>query len=206
MGLPALAGAPYPSVIPAGTQIQVRPNSPITVAQWDRGRIYPGHVVNDVFTPDGNVAIPAGSYCELIVRQIAPGNLAVDVESITVNGRRYVLDTTGPRFDTNRFQHGGGLVGGIVGAIAGATGGQVEYRGDHIRIPAGSMLTFHLNEPLHVVSWGDQGYMRNGYHYHQERDWYRQVDRTGFQSLKFGSTIPPGGWRCLLCWLSWFTW
>lgn len=173
MGLPALAGARYSNFIPSGTQVQVQPNGPIVVAQWDRGRIYPGHVANDVFSPNGNVAIPAGSYCEMIVRQVGPDDYAVDVESITVNGRRYVLDTTGPRFDVHRFEQGGGLVGGIVGAIAGATGGQMEYRGNRIRIPAGSMLTFQLNQPLRVVSWGDQGYMHNGFHYHHEHDWYR---------------------------------
>ena len=171
-GVPALAGAPRPNFIPASTQIQVQINGPIMVARWDRGRIYPGHVVNDVFTPDGNVAIPAGAFCEMIVRQIGPNDLAVDVESITVAGRRYVLDTTGARFDMNRLREGGGLVGGIVGAIAGATGGPVEYRGNHIRIPAGSMLTFQLNEPLRVASWGDRGYMRNGFHYHRENNWY----------------------------------
>lgn len=173
LALPALAGGRYRDVIAPGTQIQVRIDNPITVAQWDRGRIYRGFVAEDVFGRDGNVAIPRGANCELIVRQVGDRQFVLDVESVAVNGRRYVMDASGPEFHTRDYDNGNGLVGNIIGAIANAEGGHVEFRGDQIRVPAGSLLTFQLQAPLRVAAWGDPGYMDHGYHYHHDHDWYR---------------------------------
>jgi hypothetical protein len=158
-----------------GTRISVRTNYPIEVARWDRGRIYQAVVDRDVYARDGDVAIPRGAPVELIVRQVGPDQLAVDIESVVVNGRRYVMDATGPQFDAHRgdYDNGGGLVGSIVGAIAGATGSQVETRGREIHVPAQSVISFQLQEPLHMVGWEDPGYQQNNWHYHHEHDWYR---------------------------------
>ncbi len=157
--------------ITPGTEVQVRPDAPVDVSHWDRGRIYPAHVARDVRAADGDLAIPRGSQAELIVRQVGPDDFVVDLESVTVNGRRYAMDTTGQRVDTGNAN--GGVVGAIVGAIAGATGQQVQTRGGEIRIPAGSMLTFRLERPMRVVNWGDPGYEQGGNHYHRDHDWYR---------------------------------
>jgi len=154
--------------VPEGTQIQVQPDRPIDVSQWDQGRIYTGHLARDVVARDGDIAIPRGSYVELIVRQIRPGRMAIDLESITANGHRYALDSSGPRFNTGEYQNGGGLVGAIVGAVSG-----VRTEGGEIRVPAESILTFETRAPLHVVGWQDPGYDREGYHYHRDHDWYR---------------------------------
>jgi hypothetical protein len=163
--LPALA-----DTIAPGMNIEVRADNPIEVAKWDHGRIYTGHVARDVVARDGNVAIPRGANAEMIVRQIGPDQLVLDLESITVNGRRYVMDASGPQFNAARadYDRGAGLVGSIIGAIAG-----VDTRGGEIRVPAGSMLNFQLQQPLHVVDWNDPGYTNNGFHYHHEHDWYR---------------------------------
>jgi len=152
----------------AGTQIQVRPDNQIEVSKWDKGRIYPGHVERDVVARDGDVAIPRGSTVELIVRQVGPERMALDLESVTVSGRRYVMDSSGPSFHTPEYENGGGLVGAIVGAIAG-----VRAEGNEVVIPANSVLTFQTRAPLRVVEWQDPGYEREGYHYHREHDWYR---------------------------------
>ena len=106
---------------------------------------------------------------ELIVCQTGPQEMTMDIESITVNGRRYVMDTSGPQFDTQTYQNGTG----VVGAIAGATGGEVETRGSEIRIPGDTVIRFELRQPLHVVGWRDPGYDRGGEHYHRDQDWYR---------------------------------
>jgi hypothetical protein len=161
--IPAMADTVSP-----GTQIPIITDRAIEVHDWDKGRIYTGQVARDVTARDGDVAIPAGSRAELIIRQLAPGNMAIDIESITINGRRYVMDATGPQFNTQEYQSGGGLVGAIVGAIAG-----VSPEGGEIRIPAASQLNFQLRAPLHVVDWQDPGYDRNGEHYHRDPDWYR---------------------------------
>jgi hypothetical protein len=152
----------------AGTQIQVRPDSEIKVSKWDRGRIYTGHVERDVRAGDGDVAIPRGSTVELIVRQVAPERMAIDLESVTVNGRRYVLDSSGPSFHTREYENGGGLVGAIVGAVAG-----IRTEGGEIFVPAESVLSFQTKAPLRVVEWQDPGYDRDGHHYHRDNDWYR---------------------------------
>jgi hypothetical protein len=120
------------------------------------------------------MAIPRGSEAELIVRQIGPGQYVLDLESITANGQRYALDTSGPQYHMPQrdYQDGSGIVGAIVGAISGANGERGEGRGAEIRIPPGSQVTFQLQEPMHVVDSGDQRYQRGGYHYHHDDDWY----------------------------------
>jgi hypothetical protein len=139
------------------------------VSKWDRGRIYTGHVDRDVYARNGQVAIPRGASAELIVRQVGPNQLALDVESVTVNGTRYAVDTSGPEYNANRaYSDGSGIVGNIVGAIAG-----VDTRGQTIHVPAGSVIRFQLQAPMHVVTWADPGYEDHGYHYHHEHDWYR---------------------------------
>ena len=165
----------WADVIPPGTQIQVRTDAPIYVNNWDRGRIYSAHVTQDVFAEDGDLAVPHGSYAELIIRETGPGQMELDLESITVNGRRYVMDTTGPQYNmpAANYNNGAGIVGAIAGAIAGATGEQVEPEGSTIRVPADAVITFQLQEPMRVVNWGDPGYMRRDDHYHYDHDWYR---------------------------------
>jgi hypothetical protein len=164
-------GASADTILP-GTQIAVRADQPIEVHSWDRGRIYPAHIARDVVARDGDVAIPRGASAELIVRQTGPGQMALDLESVTVNGMRYAMDTSGPQFNMPRgdYENGGGLLGNIIGAISG---GQVEMRGNEVRVPADVIVTFQLQEPLHVVGWNDPGYNRDRYHYHREGDWYR---------------------------------
>jgi len=159
----------WAAVVPPGTEIPVRPDQSINVSKWDRGRIYPAHVARDVLARNGSVAIPRGAYAELIVRQRGPNDLALDLESVTVNGTRYAMDTEGPEFRANPgYNTGAGIIGNIVGAIAG-----VEANGQTIRVPAGSDLRFRLQAPLRVVNWADPGYDERGYHYHREHDWYR---------------------------------
>lgn len=171
LGIQLCASAAF---IPPGTQIQVRTDQPINVHIWDRGRIYPAHVAQNVYSPHGDLAIPAGSYAELIVRETGPDQMALDLESITVNGARYVMDTSGPQFNmpNGAYHNGAGLIGNIVGAISGGQV-QVETPGNGIVVPPASVLTFQLEQPLHVVTWYDPGYMHDGYHYHHDHDWYR---------------------------------
>lgn len=165
----------FADTILPGTEIAVRPDGPINVNHWDKGRIYPAHVARDVMARDGDVAIPRGSYAELIVRQTGPDEYTLDLESITVNNQRYAMDTAGPQYNMPRdsYNNGGGLVGAIAGAIEGANGEQVETHGNNIQIPEGAVIRFNLQEPLHVVGWGDPGYRDGEYHYHHEHDWYR---------------------------------
>jgi hypothetical protein len=184
-------------VVPRGTELTVRTDESIHVKKSDRGRIYRGEVARDVLGRDGHVAVPRGAPAELIVKQVGRDEMIVDVESITVDGHRYVLDTSGePSFNTDersgvggnkrtaKYVGGGAILGTIIGAIAGGgkgaaigaaagaaggAGAQVLTRGREIRIPAESLLTFRLDRPIHLVDGPDPGRMRNGRHYHDDR-------------------------------------
>ncbi len=179
--------------VPAGTDISVRTNEPIDIRDTADGRIYMGVVNRDVIGRDGDVVIPRGSDAELIVRNVGEHDIALDLESVTVNGRRYIVSTEnrtegaqgiGKNQRTAKYVGGGALLGTIIGAIAGGgkgaaigaiTGGaagagaQIYTRGREVRVPAESQLTFRLDQPL-VIGRGeygrDNGYMRDGHHYH----------------------------------------
>jgi hypothetical protein len=180
------------SQINRGTTIAVRTTEPITASSAD-GRIYPGVVDEDVIGRDGQVAIPRGSTAELIVRHERDRELAVDLDSVTINGERYAISadatpvgTSGPpgnlgaNRETAEHVGGGALLGTIIGAIAGGGKGaaigagvgaaagaglQVVTHGDRVNVPAEALLTFQLDRPM-TVGVSDPGYDRDGRHYH----------------------------------------
>jgi hypothetical protein len=185
--------------IGAGTSISVRNNEPINVRRND-GRIFSGVVYQDVIDENGRVAIPRGSSAELIVRDTANRDLAIDLESVVVNGQRYAVITNAYRTDdgrrdglgtnarTGEFVGGGALVGAIIGAIAGGgkgaafgaaagagagVGTQLLTRGSAVRIPAESLLTFRLEQPLEMGTV-DNGFTRGGHHYHNQNQYQDQ--------------------------------
>jgi hypothetical protein len=142
-----------------GTIIAVRPNESIDVERKDN-RVYYGLVDQDVRGNKGQLAIPRGSRVELIVRVERDNDLILDLESVTVNGQRYAIETEANRVESSRDNS---LVGAIVGAV---NGGQV--RGRAVRIPRNTLLTFRIDRPL-IMGVADRGIDRDGQHYH---DWY----------------------------------
>jgi hypothetical protein len=149
-------------------------------------------VDQDVVNRNGNVAIPRGANVELLVKKIAKNQIALDLESVTVNGQRYGIQTQdsvvnsqqsdglGANSRTGEFLGGGAVIGAIIGAIAGggkgaAIGGglgaaagagtQVLTRGKTVNVPAESLVTFRLQQPLQT-GVADSGFIRNGQHYH----------------------------------------
>src|SRR5262245_31095004 len=86
----------YVNPIPAGTTIQVRTTEPIDTQSMD-GRIFTGTIENDVRDTQGRMAIPSGATAELIIRRDTDNDLVLDLDSVTVNGRRYGVDATGHR-------------------------------------------------------------------------------------------------------------
>jgi hypothetical protein len=175
--------------IPAGTQIAVRTNDRIRAKTAD-GQVYTGVITNDVADANGNVVIARGANAELLIRRIAGNEIAVDLESLTVAGKRYAVAASeniesnrngvGKNKRTGEFVGGGAVLGTILGAIAGGgkgaaigaaagagagAGTQMLTRGRSLDIPAESILTFRLEQPL-AVNVHDNGYQRNGRHYH----------------------------------------
>ncbi len=192
---------PYPDSVPSGTNITVRTNDPIDLRESSDGRIFTGVVDREVRDNNGNVAIPRGANAELIVRNISQNELAVDLESITVGGQRYIVRASedqvnrsgsnkngiGKNERTGKYVGGGAVLGTIIGAIAGGgkgaaigavaggaagAGTQVMTRGRNVRVPAESLLTFRLDRPLNV---GRGDYSRdNGYTQEGRHYHYRQ--------------------------------
>ena len=189
------------STIPSGVSIPVRTSSAIDANSAD-GRIYTGVVDADVTDTNGRIAIPRGSTAELIVRRTSTSDVALDLESVTVNGQRYAISsnqsavgtsgslgstiesgskTIGANKTTGEYIGGGALLGTIVGAIAGGgkgaaigaatgaaigAGAQIYTHGKTINVPAESLLTFQLTQPL-TFGIADTGYTQNGFHYHR---------------------------------------
>lgn len=101
--------------------------------------------------------------------------LALDLRSVTAGGRTYLVSTSdiersgegglGANRRTATMVGGGAALGTLIGAIAGggrgaaigaaigAAGGaatQVLTRGDKVKVPAETMLTFRLDQPLYL--------------------------------------------------------
>lgn len=168
------------AVLPAGTSISVRTDQAINEQNAAEGRTFPASIMQDVVDSSGRVVIPRGSEAALIVRRISEGGTltsggyVLDLDSVRVNGRRYVVNTEdikkgdtgiGKNRRTAEYVGGGAVLGTLLGAIAGggkgaaigaiagaAAGGgvQVLTKGKEIRVPAETVLNFRLEEPLRL--------------------------------------------------------
>ena len=146
-----------------GMTISIRVNDPIDTGRTDY-RVYTATVDQDVRGDNNRLAIPRGAAAELIVRSERDGDLILDLESVTVNGQRYAVQTDPKQLDGRDHS----LVGSVLGSIPG-----VEVRGRSVRIPRGSVMGFRLDRPLNM-GVADRGIMRDGYHYH---DYYGRDGR-----------------------------
>jgi hypothetical protein len=172
--------------------VTVRTTQPIDVSSRD-GRIFSGVIDEDVWDDQHRLAIPAiprGSPVELIVRSASDRDLILDLESVTVSGRRYAVVARVERVEAARRDDGGraaqmvgggALLGTIIGAIAGggkgaaigaAAGAAVGTaalvtQGPRVRVPARAILTFQLQRGLYIDA-PDQGFGRNGRHFHRD--------------------------------------
>jgi len=167
----------YMVEVPAGAEIAVRTNESIDARDTSQGTSYSAQVDRDVVDANGNVIIPRGSGARLVVRRVNDNTLALDLQSVRVNGRTYNVDTAsiqesgagregiGANKRTGEFVGGGAVLGTLLGAIAGGgkgaaigalagagagAGTQVLTRGDHVRVPAESVLSFRLDRPLRM--------------------------------------------------------
>ena len=165
-------------LIPEGTDIKVRTDTTIPAKPATDTR-YDATISNDVMNNSGGVAIPRGSRAELVAVPTDDGkDTNLDLRSVTVDGRRYVLETRssektssapgglGANKRTGKYVGGGAAVGAILGAIlgggkgaaigaivggAGGAGAQV-YTGKKKEIPAETQLSFKLAQELEMRS------------------------------------------------------
>lgn len=142
--------------IEPGTQISVRTERRIDVDQFNNQQ-YPARVESDVYGENGRLAIPAGAPAMLMVRVAPDNDLVLDLQSVTVHGDTFGLETRPDRIESEPLN-------GIVGAIAGAAG--VQVRGPAVDVPRDTVLTFSIQRPLVIRS---EGYGRD-----YDRDYDRQ--------------------------------
>jgi hypothetical protein len=166
-------------VAPAGTELVVRTVETIDSRNAGADQIFAAIVEQDVTDASGQVIIPERSSAQLVVRQMSSGGktgspeMVLDIQSITVNGRRYLVSTTdlardsdtglGKNKRTAQAVGGGAAIGTLIGAIAGGgkgaaigavigaaggAGAQVLTKGREIRVPAETVLSFRLDRTM----------------------------------------------------------
>jgi hypothetical protein len=167
-------GDNQPEYLPAGTRLAILTNEQIDSNTANTNQIYSGQVDQDVTDNAGEIIISRGSPAELVIRTFSSGSdMTLDVQAITVNGRRYRISTAplrqsgrnglGMNKRTAEMVGGGALIGTIIGAIvghgkgaaigaavgaAGGAGAQVLTKGKQVSIPAETVLTFSLNNSV----------------------------------------------------------
>lgn len=176
--LAATAFAQNNYVLPVGTEIKVRTDTPIP-AKPAANATFTASVSNDVMNNSGTVAIPRGSRAELVaVPKENSSDTTLDLRSVTLNGDNYLLETRstkssapgglGANKRTGKYVGGGAAIGAILGAIlgggkgaaigaivggAGGAGAQV-YTGKNKEIPAETELTYKLAQDLEMRDIG----------------------------------------------------
>ncbi|GAC1660964.1 MAG: hypothetical protein NVS9B4_12580 [Candidatus Acidiferrum sp.] len=168
-----------PEVLPAGTRIAVLTNEMIDSKNATESQTFSGQVDQDVVDNTNETIIPRGSPAQLVIRKLSSGGvvggseMALDIQSITVHGRRYRVSTEdlkekgaggiGANKRTAEMVGGGAVVGTILGALlghgkgaaigaaAGAAGGagvQVLTKGKEVKVPAETVLQFSLDQAV----------------------------------------------------------
>lgn len=189
--------------VPAGSEIVVRTNDAIDARHPSDSRIYTAVVDRDVTDRSGRVVIPRGAEAELIARDAGDKEIIVDLESVNVGGRRYVVDSqeqsitaegsgdrkegVGANERTGKYVGGGALIGSIIGAIAGggkgaaigaATGAGAGAVGQTVTRGGAVRLPSESVLTFRLdralrVGAADDGFSRDGQHYHR----YERNDR-----------------------------
>jgi hypothetical protein len=166
------------SSIPSGTEITVRTDQAIKAeaANTTAAQFYSGTVSEDVVDASGKILVPKGSAAQLTAVKDTSSNLVLDLRSLTVHGRRYVVQAgdvaaaSGSKYGgigankrTGEFLGGGALAGTLIGALAGGgkgaaigalagagagAGAQVLTRGKTLSVPAETSLKFRLEQSL----------------------------------------------------------
>jgi hypothetical protein len=164
---------------PSGTELVVRTVETIDSRNGGADQTFSAIVEQDVTNASGRVIIPERSSAQLVIRQISSGGatgspeMMLDIQSIAVDGRRYLVSTTDVTLDTGtglgknkrtaETVGAGAALGTVIGAIAGGgkgaaigvlvgsaggAGVQVLTRGRDVQVPAETVLRFRLDKAV----------------------------------------------------------
>lgn len=168
-----------PELLPAGTQLVILTNEAINSKTAASNQLFSAQVDQDIIDSSNELIVPKGSPAQLIIRTVSSGGvtgspeITLDIQSITVNGRRYNVTTAdlkqkgnggiGANKRTAEMIGGGAVIGTIIGAIvghgkgaaigaavgaAGGAGAQVLTKGKQVIIPAETILKFSLDQAV----------------------------------------------------------
>jgi hypothetical protein len=174
-----VTGGSTSRIISSGTEVAVRSNVAIDSKTAAVGQHFSATIDRDVLDNRGALAIPRGSGAQLFIESpseggTSPADLALDVDSITVNGTRYLIATNdvnekggrqglGANKRTAEMVGGGAAIGTLIGALLGhgkgaligagvgaaaGAGGQVLTKGKAVQVPAETVLNFKLEQDL----------------------------------------------------------
>jgi len=162
-----------PNEVPAGTELDVRLDKPISSDSAQVEDRFTATTVADLYNGN-NVLIPAGSAVRGVVTSVdkagrieRTGKLTLAFDSVTVKGRSYpmhgtvteALQSGGYRQDAGKIAAGagvgaiiGGILGGMKGALAGILiggGGVVAAtEGQDVNLPAEAVLRIRLDSAI----------------------------------------------------------
>jgi len=177
---PREAVAPRPLVVPAETTIRVVLDEPLGSKTSSTGQNFSATVSAPVEV-DGRIAIPKGARVTGVVRDAKSAGrfkggavLSISLSSVTVGGSTYDLrsnshtqTSTGKGKRTAAMIGGGGAAGALIGGLAGGgkgaaigaavgagagTGGAGLTGNREIVLPAETLLTFKLLDPVEIKS------------------------------------------------------
>ncbi len=167
-----------PITVPEGTVLTVRLNQAVGSKISNSGDPFSASIVQPVQVGD-KVVIPKGAEASGIITDAVPlgrfkggAKLALTLNSVTINGTRHEIRTTGVTESakgkgkrTAGFIGGGAGAGALIGALAGGgkgaaigavagagagTAGAAFTGNKNITLPAESSLSFKLTQPLEV--------------------------------------------------------
>ena len=167
-------------VLPAQTQLAIRTNETIDATQSDVGKTYSAEVARTIEDQNGTVLVPKGAQVALTIVSTNNPTLGqyqaqLALHSITIHGHRYLVKTNavseqgtgglGKNKKTAEMVGGGALLGTVIGAVAGGgkgaaigavlggaggAGAQVLTKGKQVKVPAETVLTFQLSQPIRL--------------------------------------------------------
>jgi hypothetical protein len=166
-----LASSAWAQTLPKDSEIKVRTDTSIP-AKPPANAKYAASISNDVTDSSGSVVILRGSRAQLVAVQNG-NDTTLDLHSVTVNGKRYVLTAQGKSSAhgglganqrTAKYVGGGAAVGAVLGALlgggkgaaigalagGGAGAGAQVYTGRKKEIPAETELKYKLAQDLEM--------------------------------------------------------
>jgi hypothetical protein len=141
---------------PAGTELVVRTVETIDSRRVGADQSFAAIVEHQISDASGRVIIPARSSVQLVIRQLQSAgtrgspDMVLDVQSITVDGRRYAVGTVAAAIASD---HKGAAIGLLIGAADGAAT-QMLTKGRDVKVPPDTVLRFLLDKPVTLRAEG----------------------------------------------------